>query len=411
MPTTADRDDLFAEDAIFDPYTFFAQLREEDPVHWNDRHKLWVITRHDDVVWMVRNHECFSSSVIRNDKRPPYPPVDEADASLMDGIRAFRADQLVEQDRPQHLAMRHVVREYFTPGAMEKWRPFVRAAVAELLDSAVSDSCIDVTNRLAAPLPVTVIAKMMGVPDADRGLLREYADKLLYLNRGEPYRLRPLTEGIREITDYTETLVRQKGQCPVAHDDFVSVLIGGQEEGVFNHHQVLANAALLLFAGHETTMNLICNGLLALVRHPEQWQKLRETPKHLRLAVEECLRYEPPVKSTQRIATADVELRGKTIRRGDRLRWIIASANRDPDAFRDPDTFDITRHPNPHVAFGSGIHYCLGTSLARIEGQEILSAMAERFETMELESEALEYQPSIQFRSLRSLRIRCRIAS
>ncbi len=402
-----DLDALFAPDVIQDPYPFFARLRSCDPVHWNEPFQLWVVTRYDDVVWMIRNHELFSSAVIRNDRRPPHPPVDPEDAPLFDDVRAFRADQLVEQDRPAHLAMRGVVHEYFTPAAMESWRPFVRAAVAELLDGAEPRGRMDVLTELAAPLPVRVITRMMGVPEEDRELLRDLADKLLYINRGEPYRLRPLMDGIRGMMEYVSPLVDRRIGQP--GDDFISVLAAGERTGVFDRHQVLVNTALLLFAGHETTMNLICNGTLAFLRHPGEWARLRADPaRAARLATEECLRFDPPVKSTQRIATTDVTLGGKTIRRGDRIRWIMAAANRDPAAFSHPDVFDITRQPNPHVAFGAGVHYCLGSALARIEGQEVFRALAERLPEIELEANALEYQPSVQFRSLKSLPVRWR---
>ena len=164
------------------------------------------------------------------------------------------------------------------------------------------------------------------------------------------------------------------------------------------------NTGLLLFAGHETTMNLICNGLLAFMRHRDQWDRLKRDPEGMaRIATEECLRYDPPVKSTQRIVAQEAELHGRSLRPGDRIRWIIAAANRDPSVFSEPDRFDIGRQPNPHLSFGSGIHYCLGVALARIEGQEVFRGLAERFDTFELATEELEYQPSIQFRSLKSL--------
>jgi cytochrome P450 len=405
MTTTADLDALFAPDVIADPYPLFARLREEDPVHWNAAYQLWVVTRYDDVVWMVRNHEAFSSAVIRTDERPPYPPVSPEDLHLLHGVRAFRGDQLVEKDRPAHAEMRQVVHEFFTPGAMEAWRPFVRAAVAEFLDEVQDQGHMDAHRDLAAPLPVRVITQMMGVPESDREHLRDLADKLLYINRGEPHRLRPLTEGIQGMIDYVSPLV----DCRIAEptNDFLSVLAGGEAAGVFDRNQVLVNAALLLFAGHETTMNLICNGLLALLRHPDQWARLVADPdRYARLATEECLRYDPPVKSTQRIAARDVELRGRQIRTGDRIRWIIAAANRDPDAFVNADAFDIGRQPNPHISLGAGIHYCLGASLARVEGQEVFRAVAERLPSIRLDTEHLEYEPSIQFRSLRSLPVR-----
>ena len=405
MTTTTDLDALFAPDVIADPYPLFARLREEDPVHWNAAYQLWVVTRYDDVVWIVRNHDAFSSAVIRTDERPPYPPVSPEDLHLLHGVRAFRGDQLVEQDRPAHAEMRQVVHEFFTPGAMEAWRPFVRAAVAEFLDEVQDRGHMDAHRDLAAPLPVRVITQMMGVPETDRDHLRDLADKLLYINRGELHRLRPLTEGIQGMIDYVSPLVDRRIAEPT--NDFLSVLARGEAAGVFDRNQVLVNAALLLFAGHETTMNLICNGLLALLRHPEQWARLVADPdRYARLATEECLRYDPPVKSTQRIAARDVELRGRQIRTGDRIRWIIAAANRDPDAFVNADAFDIGRQPNPHISLGAGIHYCLGASLARIEGQEVFRAVAERLPAIRLDTEHLEYEPSIQFRSLRALPVR-----
>jgi cytochrome P450 len=317
-------------------------------------------------------------------------------------VKRFRADQLVEKDRPDHQSMRAAVHEYFTPQAMESWRPFVQRAVAELLDEAEPQGRMDVLEALAAPLPVRVITQMMGVPEEDREHLRGLADKLLFINRGEPDRMRHLMQGIEGMISYVSPKVDERAETP--SDDFISVLAQGEKDGVFTRHQVLVNTALLLFAGHETTMNLICNGTLAFIRHPDQWERLRANPEEAaRLATEECLRYDPPVKSTQRIAAEDVERRGKTIREGDRLRWIMAAANRDPRAFEDPDRFDIARQPNTHVSFGAGIHYCLGASLARVEGQEVFKALAERFPALRLETEELAYQPSIQFRSLTSL--------
>lgn len=401
MPV-AELDDLFAPEVVADPYTYFGRLRDSEPVHWNERFQLWVITGYEEIVWLLRHHELFSSAVIETAGVPTYPPIDPDDEPLFEEVRRFRADQLVEKDRPEHLDMRAVVHSYFTPTAMEAWRSFVRRAVHELLDELEPRGRMDVLTDLAAALPVRVIARMMGVPYEHRDRLRELADSILFMNRGEPYRLRPLTEGMRGIVEYAAPLVEERIEHP--GDDLISILAGGERGGVFTRHQVLVNTGLLLFAGHETTMNLICNGLLAFMRHPEQWERLRADPEdRTRLATEECLRYDPPVKSTQRVAAAEVELGGSTIREGDRIRWFIAAANRDPSKFEDPDRFDIGRQPNPHLSFGSGIHYCLGVALARMEGQEVFRALAERFPRFELDAEALEYRPSIQFRSLKAL--------
>ena len=394
--------DMFTRDVIADPYTYYGRLREEDPVHWNESYALWVVTRYDDVVWLTRHHEMFSSAVFKNDPRPAYPPIDELDLDLYEYVKNYQADQFIQHDRPEHLEMRRVMHSYFTPKQMEAWRPFVRDAVKELLDAAEAKGEMDVMRDLATPLPVMVIAQMMGVPPSERHYVRQLAEKLLYIGRGEYDRMRPLTEGMRGMIDYVSPLVDERMANP--GDDFISVLASGEKKGVFTRHEVLVNTSLLLLAGHETTINLICNGTLSLIRHPDQWALLKQDPAGLaKPATEECLRYDSPVKSIQRIASEDVEIRGKIMRKADRIRWFISSANRDPDAFANPTSFDITRSPNQHVAFGSGTHHCLGATLARVEGQEVFKALAERFPNLHTTSEELEYQPSITFRSLKSL--------
>src|ERR1700732_369686 len=375
---SAIHDDMFTPDVIADPYTYYGKIRDEDPIHWNETYELWVVTRHDDLVWLTRHHELFSSAVFKNDPRPAYPAIDESDLGLYEYVRDYQGDQFIQHDRPDHLEMRKVVHGYFTPKSLEEWRPFVQKAVKELLDAAEAKGRMDVMRDLATPLPVLGIAQMMGVPEPDRPYIRELAEKLLYIGRGEHDRMKLLTEGMQGMLDYVSPLVDERLVHP--GDDFLSVLASGEKAGVFTRHQVLVNTSLLLLAGHETTINLLCNGTLSLIRHPDQWALLKQDPAgRARLATEECLRYDSPVVSIQRIAGQDVEMRGKVMRKNDRIRWFISSANRDPDAFPDPLTFDITRHPNQHVAFGSGVHHCLGATLARVEGQEVFKALAERF--------------------------------
>ncbi len=400
--TTAIRDDMFTSDVIADPYSYYGRLRDEDPIHWNDAYALWVITRHDDVTWMTRHNELFSSAVFRNDPKPAYPAIDESDLGLYEYVRNYQADQFIQHDRPEHLDMRKIVHGYFTPKAMESWRPFVVNAVKELLDAAEEKGSMDVMRDLATPLPVLVIAQMMGVPAEDRPYVRQLAEKLLYIGRGEHDRMPILTDGMKGMVEYVSPLVDERIVRP--GDDFISVLASGEKRGVFTRHQVLVNTSLLLLAGHETTINLICNGTLAFIQHPDQWALYKKDPAgQAKWATEECLRYDAPVKSIQRLASQDIEMRDKVMEKNDRIRWFISSANRDPNVFADPDKFDITRQPNPHVAFGNGVHHCLGATLARVEGQEVFKALAERFPNLQLESEELDYQPSVTFRSLKSL--------
>ena len=399
---TSINDDMFAADVIQDPYRYYGQIRDEDPVHWNELYELWVITRHDDLVWLARNHEQFSNSVYVNDPRPAYPAILDSDKELYDFMKDYRGNQLIQFDRPEHLEMRKVVHSYFTPKSMEEWRPLVRSAIKELLDAAEETGDVDLMRDLAVPLPVLVIAEMMGVPESERPHIRMLAEKLLHAGRGEPDRMRLVAEGMKGMLDYVDPMVDERIANP--KDDFISVLASGEKSGVFTRQQVLVNTSLLLVAGHETTINLICNGAMALLNNRDQWDLLKTDTQGLMVrTTEEALRYDPPVKSIQRIATEDVEIRGKTIKKDERLRWFVSSANRDPNKFADPDTMDITRWPNSHVAFGAGVHHCLGATIARVEGQEVFSALAERYPNLDLRNDRAEYQESLTFRSVKSL--------
>jgi cytochrome P450 len=398
---TAINDDLFTPEDIADPYPYFRRLREADPVHWNEKYGVWIITRYNDVVWLVRHPEFFSSEVLKRDPREPYPPIQAADLDMYHLVREFFGDFFIQHDRPEHAEMRKVVHGYFTPKSMEAWRPLVQSAIKDLLNEAEIRGRMDVMRDFATPLPLLVIAQMLGMPWQDRKFLRELSEKLIFIGRGEPDRMRPTGEAISGLVEYLSPIVEKRLANP--GEDLLSVLASGEKRGVYTRHAVLANAVLLLLAGHETTINLICNGTRAFIRHPDQWALLQRNPGLAERATEECLRYDPPVKSLQRLAVQDVDLSGKTIRPLDRARWFITSANHDPEKFPEPEKFDITRDPNLHIAFGSGIHHCLGATLARVEGQEAFKALTQRFTSLHLETEELEYQPSITFRSLKSL--------
>ncbi|MCH8894534.1 MAG: cytochrome P450 [Chloroflexi bacterium] len=396
---TAINDNMFTVDVMHDPYRYYGRIRDEDPVHWNELYEVWVITRHDDLVWLTRNHEQFSNAVFANDPRPAYPPINESDNELYDFMKAANQQRFIQYDRPEHLEMRKVMHAYFTPKSMEEWRPLIKSAITDLLDAAEERGEVDLMRDLAVPLPVLVIAEMMGVPESERSHIRMLAEKLLHNGRSEPDRMRIVVEGIKGMNDYVNPIVEDRMVNP--KDDFISVLAGGEKSGVFTREQVLGNTALLLLAGHETTINLICNGTLSFMNNRDQWDLLITDPEGLMVrATEEALRHDSPVKSLQRIATEDVEIRGKHIKKDDRIRWFMSSANRDPDKFENPDAMDITRWPNAHVAFGAGIHHCLGATLARVEGQEVFRALAERYPNLQLKNQDMEYRESIVFRSI-----------
>ena len=398
---TAIDDDLFSPDVIHDPYAYFGRLREEDPIHWNEKHGAWLVTRYDDAVWLIQHPELFSNKL---PQRESYPPIDESDLELHQLVNRFFVDFMVYQDPPKHTEMRKVVHAYFTRNAIEGWRPTIQSVIKTLLDEAEERDGIDLQHDFATALPLFVMAQMMGLPNQDRNFIQdELAPKLLYMNRGDSDRMRMLCQGIEELQAYFAPLVAERVAKP--GDDLLSALAGGEKSGAYTREDVVANAILLLVAGHNTTGDLICNGTLAFIRHPEQWALLKRDPAQAaNLATEECLRYDSPQKTVTRIATEDVEMRGgKLIRTGDRVRWVISSANRDPEKFRQPDGFDIERNPNLHLSFGSGIHHCIGATLTRLEGSEAFKALALRFPNLRLENEDVEYQPSISFRTIESM--------
>jgi cytochrome P450 len=397
-------DDLFAPDVNDDPYEYFGHLRETDPVHWNDRYQVWIVTRFDDASWINMHPEIFSSSVPQRDSRPPYPPIDDADLDAYSYVQRKQMQRIITADPPHHRKMRSALHRFFAPAAVERWRPLIEGAVAQLL-SEVQGNRMDVVREFAIPFPLLVISELMAIPEDDRLYVREVAENLLIGPRASSSRMREIAEAMDAMDAYMAPIVEERLRNP--GEDAVSLLTRAEAAGALTHEEVMQNVAFLLVAGHETTINLICNAMLAFARHPDQWALLKSDPaRYAAGATEEALRFDPPVKSLERIAVSDVELNGKQILAGDRVRWIIASANRDPRRVTDPDTFDITRSPNPHLSFGHGIHTCLGAALTRIEGQVTFTEFGIRMgETLRLETDPIEWAGALHLRSLKSLTI------
>jgi cytochrome P450 len=407
LPPTDHReinDDLFAPELIADPFLHYNQLREVDPVHWNERNKVWIVTRYDDVSWLTSHSELFSSAVDARDPLPPYPPVEPGQEQDAAYVKQNIRGRIIQAEPPTHTNRRAALKNYFSPRVVKKWRPMIAQAVADLLDDVQDRRRMDVMRDFAIPLPLMVICEIMAIPKEQRHEIRAVAEKLLVGPLAIPNRMRVLADAMRTMDTFMEPLLKQRIENP--GNDLVSLVAGAQRDGVFDHGAALQNLAFFVVAGHETTINLICNGLLAFIRHPDEWDLLCSDPtKYAASATEECLRYDPPAPSLERIALQDIELRGKTIRTFDRVRWFNSAANRDPEKFPDPDRFDITRSPNAHLSFGHGIHFCLGAHLARIEGQEVFPALASRFNRFKLETNPLEYVPAIHVRSLKALEV------
>lgn len=392
-----------ADDAIRDPYAYYGRLRESDPVYWEDTIGSWFVTRYEDVVRILRNPAQFSSRTL-TESVPAFPPIDPSDVSLREHVRASEAASFIRIDRPEHATMRRTVQQRFTPKEIERWRPVVRLLVEKLLDDLQQQGSMDIVGDLARPLPLAMITTMMGVPEADRPDVRAAIDRLLELRQADPHRFRRIEPAITWLETYLGQLLEERHRRPA--DDLLTLLVQAERNGVLSRERSLANGIFLLHAGQVTTVSLISNGMLAFLRHPDQWRHLAEDPAaRIAPAVEEVLRYEPSVKAFDRMVTTDTLFERRELKAGQRVYCVISSANRDARRFGDPDRLDIDRSPNPHLTFGSGFHSCLGANLVRIEAQEIFSALAARFPSITLActDSDLEYIPSLVHRQLRDL--------
>jgi cytochrome P450 len=227
---TAINDDLFTRDVVQDPYTYFGRLREEDPVHFNELYETWFITRYNDLVWLTRHPELFSSAVLKTDPKPPAPAIAESDMGLFEYVKDFFGSFFIQHDRPEHAEMRKVVHHYFNPKAMESWRPLVVDVINSLLDEAEEKGSMDVMHDLAVPVPLLVIAQMLGMPTQDRPFLRHLSEQLLFIGRGEMDRMKPVSEAIQELQEYLGPLVVERLDNPA--DDLLSVLASGETDEI-----------------------------------------------------------------------------------------------------------------------------------------------------------------------------------
>jgi cytochrome P450 len=389
---------LFGPKMLADPYPYYARLRAADPVHWADQLNGWVITRYADVVTVLRS---------------PNTSAERTDAALQrvgpefQSLYKDRAHSMLNADPPRHTRLRLLVNKAFTPRTVERLDPFIQQFVSQVLDAAQARGRMDVMAELAFPLPATVIAEMLGVPAADRDRFKIWSDETTAAVGNLPGNLSPevMRQGMKsmeELRAYFRGIIAQRRAEP--RDDLLSALIKAQEEGDrLNDDELLANSVLLLNAGHETTTNLIGNGTLALLRHPDQLRRLCEDPTLIPSGVEELLRYDSPVQFTSRILKADMELGGKKLQAGQPVLLLLGAANRDPEQFPDPDRLDVGRPDNKHVSFGLGSHFCLGAPLARLEGRLVFEALLRLAPGLRLDGPPPKYRQNFNLRGLESL--------
>lgn len=382
-----------------DPYPVYARLRAEDPVHESPFGVL-VLSRYADCIAILRDPRV--SSDMRNSTTYQQAV---AENLIQTDQQVIGAEPFLFLDPPDHTRLRGLVSKAFTPRVVERLRPRIETLVRELLDRVAERGSFEVIEDLAYPLPVNVICELLGVPLEDHLLFRAWShDAARSLDPVEalpPEVLEARTRTVRAFRDYFDELIERRRNDP--SDDLLSALIAAEEAGdKLNKEELLATCILLLIAGHETTVNLIGNGMLALLRHPDQLALLRSDPTLAPSAVEEVLRFDAPVQMTARTALEDIELAGATLSKGMQAVLLLASANRDDAEFPNAERFDIRRQDNHHLAFGFGIHYCLGAPLARLEGEIALREVVTRFEGLELAGDPT-YKENIVLRGLAAL--------
>ena len=386
-----------------DPYRALARLRADEPAHYSETLQAWVLTRHADCLAVLRDHESFSSDT------------SHARSQLAGAIEERRrlsplgmTPTVLNSDPPSHARLRGIVNRAFTPRRVAGLRPRIEEIARELLAEVDGESEFELMAGLAVPLPVIVIAELLGVPSEDRELFRQWSNAVAAATNVVTSEeiADQAREATRALVDYLGRVVEQRRGEP--RDDLLSALVEAEEEGQrLSHEEVLAFAILLLVAGNETTTNLIGNGTLALVADAEQQQAMRAGGEALSGGIEEMLRFDSPVQTLVRFARRDAEIAGRTIAAGNTVMLMIGAANRDPEAFADPDRFDVGRpDASRHLSFGMGIHYCLGSPLARLEAEVAFTALLDCFDSMELVAERSERGGTFLLRGLDRLTIR-----
>jgi cytochrome P450 len=374
-------ENLLCEEAVRDPHAYFARLRELDPVHWNPRHRAWVITRYSDVARELRSQSLTAERI-----SPFVPSVSKGDQSQeLDATFKILEDWIVFRDPPEHTRLRRLVARAFTPSVVRASMPEIIATIEGLVADLRDRDGLDLIHEFAYPLPAVVIAQMLGVPAEDRDLFKEWSDRitaLVFGAYGQADRFESAARGMMELRDYLLGLIEQYERHP--GDNLISVLLEHEDDDALSRDELVATCTLLLFGGHETTTNLIGNGMLALLSHPDQRALLERDPDLIAPAVEEILRFDGPARATVRLVRDEHEIEGRVLTPGERVFLMNLAANRDPDAYPEPDRFDIARNPVNHLGFGVGIHYCLGAPLARIEGQLAVAALLQAFPDMTL---------------------------
>ncbi len=390
---------LLDPEVLANPYPLYHRLRSEDPVHWDPFLHAWIVTRYDDVVRVLHDFQA--------DRTPTPQHLTDMGLSHINPIAAVMVKQMLFMDPPAHTRLRSLASSAFTPSRVEALRSHIQSIADRLIDAIADSGSMDVVADFAAPMPAIVTAEMLGVPTSDHLQLKKWsADfaEMLGNFQHNPDRVKLVLESLNDMLEYFRATVRELRVRP--REGLVNALLTAEIAGDrLTEEEVIANSIVTMVGGQETTTNLIGNGLLTLMRNPDEMNRLRNDPSIIVSAVEELLRYESPSQHTGRIAPADVELGGRKIRKRQAVIAVMGAANRDPERFPDPDRLDLTRKDNRHVAFGWAAHFCFGAPLARIEGQIAFETILRRLHNLTVASTALHWRENLGLRGLKALPI------
>ncbi len=388
---------LLDPEVLANPYPLYERLRTEAPVYWDPYLHAWVVTRYADVITVLHH---FSAN------RTPTPEQLAAiGLAELAPVAQVMVKQMLFMDAPDHTRLRGLASTAFTPARVEALRSHIREILVDLLEPLLASGRMDVIADLAAPLPAIVTAEMMGVPTADADQLKQWsADfaEVLGNFQHNPDRASRTLKCVEEMTSYFREAIQSQRAQP--RDGLINALLTAEIDGDrLTEEEIIANCIVTMVGGQETTTNLIGNGVLTLLRHPDELERLRNDLSLIPSAVEELLRFESPSQHTARICPEDTELGGKKIRKGQAVIAVMGAGNRDPERFPDPDRLDLGRTDNRHLAFGWASHFCFGAPLARIEGQLVFEAIARRMTNLQLEPGALVWRDNLGLRGLTSL--------
>lgn len=391
------------DEFIQDPYPWYQRMREQEPVFWSDKSKQWMLTRWDDVNEVIRDIS-FGKKFQPAQRSWFTKFLKPENFSLLGATSHF----MLRQDPPDHTRLRGLVNKAFTPKMIEQLRPHIETISHSLIDKVEAAGEMNLMTDFAFPLPVTVISEMLGVPPQDLHKIKDWSTPITFafdLGGGfDPRKLLAANKAIGEFIAYLRPIANDRRKNP--KDDLISALVQAEEEGnKLTEDELLANCVLLLLAGHETTVNLIGNGVHALLTHPEQLALLKSKPELMPQAVDEILRWNSSVQLVRRVVKEDTELKGKKLKKDDLMVLFVGAANRDPAMFTDPDKFDITRTDSKYLSFGAGIHHCLGWSLAKTEGEIAFSTLLKRLPNLKLKTNKVQFRAHPALRGLKELQV------